>query len=306
MAWMLQTVPRTRRGDVLRPLVLATLTACAGSSSPPIDARVTDVAAPDATTDGTRPDVADAAVEVAAPAIRQAPTQTSYATTRGAIHMTCQGRGALPVVLLAGGADRGSVWNSVVTALGPDVLTCRFDRPGVATSYRPSGPLTPAVVAEALFETLRLAAGELGPRVLLVGHSLGGLHVRLFGATHADMIAGAVLFDPTVPSVAADVARGELQGLGYDPDATAMQGEGVTAWSSNPPLAVLSHDPELAVRTGLLSSADQARWSAGQRSYARLSTRGTQADVANATHYVFQSNTDEAVAAIRAALAAVR
>jgi hypothetical protein len=46
--------------------------------------------------------------------------------------MPCEGQGTLTVVFLAGGGDPTSIWDGVVTALGPDVLTCRFDRPGRA------------------------------------------------------------------------------------------------------------------------------------------------------------------------------
>lgn len=49
-----------------------------------------------------------------------------------------------------------------------------------------------------------LAAAPVPGPYLLVGHSLGGLIVRLYGQTHPDQIDGIVLvdgFSPTVPSV---------------------------------------------------------------------------------------------------------
>jgi pimeloyl-ACP methyl ester carboxylesterase len=42
------------------------------------------------------------------------------------------------------------------------------------------------------------AAGEAGP-YLLVGHSLGGVHVRLFALTYPDEVAGLVLVDTAHP-----------------------------------------------------------------------------------------------------------
>lgn len=234
-----------------------------------------------------------------APTVRTAPTQTTYATSGGAIHMPCQGSGALAVVLVAGGSDPGSIWDGLVTALGPQVLTCRFDRPGVAPSYKPATPLTPQVVATALAETL--AQADLGPRVLLVGHSLGGPTLRVFGAANAGRIAGAIFLDPTPPSFAKGKAAKEVASLGWDPAATADEADAVTAWSSTAGVTVLSHDPALLV-PAVLTAQEQTAWEAGQKAYAQLTTAGSQQNVPNADHYVFVSAKDTVVKAILDAL----
>lgn len=90
--------------------------------------------------------------------------------------------------------------------------------------------------------------------------------------------------------------------LGWDTAATVTQGMAVTRWSRDVPLTVLSHDPELAVATGTWTQADQVRWSAGQQAYGMLTASGVQRDVEEATHYVYRTNREEVVAAIRALL----
>lgn len=231
---------------------------------------------------------------------RQAPTNTEWTTRAGTTSMTCQGRGDTPVVFLAGAADPGSTWDAVVADLGPDVLACVFDRPGVGTSDALDEPVTPQGVADVLGDTLD--AADVAEGALLVGHSLGGLTLRLYGADRADTLAGVLFLDPTVPDPEDTILADELDGLGWDTAATVTQGMAVTRWSSDVPLTVLSHDPELAVATGTWTEAVKARWSAGQQAYGMLTASGVQRDLEDATHYVYRTNREEVVAAIRALL----
>jgi pimeloyl-ACP methyl ester carboxylesterase len=227
-----------------------------------------------------------------------ASTRTAYPTDGGTIHMPCQGTGALPVVFLAGGDDIAAIWTDLITALGPRVLTCTYDRPNVLPSYHAGEPLTPQVVADALAEAL--AQANLGARFLLVGHSLGGISVRVFGASYADRVAGALFLDPTVPAfmTANEATKAALVSDGWDPVAIQSQGDAVTSWSSQARVTVLSHDPALAVDAGTFTAAEEALWDQGQQVYAHLTPHGTQTSVPGATHYVYVSNQDVVVAAI--------
>ncbi|MDQ3695847.1 MAG: alpha/beta hydrolase, partial [Chloroflexota bacterium] len=80
---------------------------------------------------------------------------------------------------------------------------CAYDRPGTLlppdrrsrSDAVPQPRTTADVVAD--LHALLDAAGVPGPYVL-VGHSLGGLMVRLYAATYPDEVAGLVLVDPSV------------------------------------------------------------------------------------------------------------
>ncbi|HJK96728.1 MAG TPA: alpha/beta hydrolase [Polyangiaceae bacterium LLY-WYZ-14_1] len=231
---------------------------------------------------------------------RRAPSNTEWSTGEGVTSMRCRGRGDTPVVFLAGGADPGDTWDDVIEDLGPDVLTCVYDRPGVGQSDALDALVTPQAVADVLGDTLD--AADVANGALLVGHSLGGLTLRLYGADRSDMLAGALFLDPTVPDPEDTILADELDDLGWDAAATVAQGAAVTRWPSDVPLTVLSHDPALAVSTGTWSEADQVRWSAGQRDYGMLTPSGTQRDVSDATHYVYRTRPDEVVLALRALL----
>lgn len=178
--------------------------------------------------------------------------------------------------------------------------------PGFPPSYVPSSPLTPQVVADALAETLSRA--NIGSRFLLVGHTIGGLNLRLFGASYADLVAATMFLDPTVPSsVTSNPSfEAEVSRLAYDPQATEREGDAVTSWSSGAPILVLSHDPARAVDAGAFSPSDEAIWDEGQKAYARLTSRGTQADVTGASHYVFVDAPEVVVSAIQGLLQAAR
>jgi pimeloyl-ACP methyl ester carboxylesterase len=72
---------------------------------------------------------------------------------------------------------------------------CSYDRAGLGYSDPSPRPPTPANVVEDLHALLG-KAGVKGPLVL-VGHSLGGFHMKLYAATYPDDVAGLVLVDPS-------------------------------------------------------------------------------------------------------------
>src|SRR6266550_7145102 len=122
------------------------------------------------------------------------------------IYLKCQGTGS-PAVVLVGGrmasADDWSVADKSAPAVFPQVAkftrVCAYDRPGTPVGEKPSrsDPVpqpTTAGTAVADLHSLLIAAGEAGPYVL-VGHSYGGLIVRLYASTHPKEVSGLVLID---------------------------------------------------------------------------------------------------------------
>lgn len=111
------------------------------------------------------------------------------------LHLWCQGTGAPTVVLSAGAGDYSFDWEPVIEGLRDRVRVCSYDRAGFAWSA--VGPV-PRTMAQEAFE-VRAAlrgAGVEGPYVL-VGHSVGGLVVRVFARDYPGDVAGLVLVDPT-------------------------------------------------------------------------------------------------------------
>ena len=126
------------------------------------------------------------------------------------LYLECRGTGRHTVILESGLRTRGDNWSraDLLTHGGAAVLpevakfarVCTYDRPGttlnpgeVSRSDAAPMPRTATNVVRDLHMLLR-AAGVPGPYVL-VGHSFGGLLVRLYAATYPDEVSGLVLVD---------------------------------------------------------------------------------------------------------------
>ena len=109
------------------------------------------------------------------------------------LHINCTGAGSPTVVIDAGWGDWSASWSSwVQPEVAKTTRVCTYDRAGMG--YSEAGPLprTAEQFAKEL-HTLLQRAGIPGPYVL-VGHSLGGLPVRVFAHAYATDVAGVVLF----------------------------------------------------------------------------------------------------------------
>jgi pimeloyl-ACP methyl ester carboxylesterase len=110
------------------------------------------------------------------------------------LHLDCVGQGGPIIVLDAGAGEVGSLaWGTVPAGLATVARVCSYDRAGLGWSSPGPLPRTAGqIVAE--LHTLLITAHEPGPYVL-VGHSLGGKHVRLYAGRYPDEVAGVVLVD---------------------------------------------------------------------------------------------------------------
>jgi pimeloyl-ACP methyl ester carboxylesterase len=109
------------------------------------------------------------------------------------LHAVCTGRGTPTVVLEAGLWGSSADWSLVQPEVARLTRVCSYDRAGMG--YSDPGPQPRGVgdVVKDLHALLR-GLGARGPYVL-VGHSLGGLYVRLHAAAHPHETAGLVLVD---------------------------------------------------------------------------------------------------------------
>ncbi len=102
------------------------------------------------------------------------------------------------VVLEAGAFGFSADWAAVQAKLAAQGRrSMAYDRAGLGFSQQGPEPRTSSAIVHDL-ERLLLHAGESGP-FLLCGHSMAGLHVRLFAARNAERIVGVVLVDATTP-----------------------------------------------------------------------------------------------------------
>lgn len=114
------------------------------------------------------------------------------------LHLYCTGTGSPTVVIDAGLGDWSTSWSFVQQEVAKTTRVCTYDRAGLGWSE--SGPLPRDAKQHAKeLHALLQNAGVPGPFVM-VGHSLGGLDVRIFAHDYSSEVAGVVLVDSMSPS----------------------------------------------------------------------------------------------------------
>jgi len=159
--------------------------------------------------------------------------------------------------------------------------------------------MTASRAATALDATL--AAAGIPRPVVLVGHSIGGLTVRVFVGQHPQDVSGVVLFDPTVPSFARLFDKQNFQPE-WDGTTSAEQVENVTSWPDIP-FQILRHDPTVYAEQEIWSADVEAQWVAAETAYAALAPHGQVSMVAGSGHNIYRDAPAVSVQTVQQVLA---
>src|SRR5215212_6374691 len=119
-----------------------------------------------------------------------------------ALFLSCTGTGSPTVVLEAGSGNGADTWAAVQPEIARFTRVCSYDRTGLGQSD--SAPIGVRTVQDSVddLHALLTAADISGP-IVLAGHSLGGLIVRLYTSQYPDDVAGLVLVDGMPPDLPA-------------------------------------------------------------------------------------------------------
>ncbi len=103
------------------------------------------------------------------------------------------GQGSPTILCESGLGDTSQTWSTLQSRLSLLTTVCSYDRAGLGHS-------DPAPVPRTLKSMVRdlavlLGTVQLPPPYVLVGHSFGGLLVRLYASQHPAAVAGIVLID---------------------------------------------------------------------------------------------------------------
>ena len=110
------------------------------------------------------------------------------------LHIHCTGaEGGPTVVVDAGNGDFSVTWMGIQREVEKSARICTYDRAGYGWSDVSPHPRTATQMSNELHQLLINA--DVKPPYILVGHSLGGLNVRVYASLYPDEVAGMILVD---------------------------------------------------------------------------------------------------------------
>jgi pimeloyl-ACP methyl ester carboxylesterase len=228
------------------------------------------------------------------------------------LHLVCAGHGSPTVVLEAGWPSGAGVWNAVAPTIALHTRVCAYDRAGEGQSDIGPAPRTPLHMVRELH--LLLSRAHVPGPYVLVGHSFGGLLVRLFAATYAHDVAGMVLVDSSVfdltgqcpfptsfpPGVErVEGCTADVRHIGFRPGLLGHK-----------PLAVLLAGPDPSFIASIFRPAAAERaeqdWQWWQHRFTALSTRSLFVVVPRSDHMIQLRQPGYVIAAVVRTLEAAR
>src|SRR5918994_3601680 len=273
------------------------------------------------------------------------------------LYLECAGQGGPTVVLEAGFRTRADLWSDDLiqpeaprTMVFPGVAAftrvCAYDRPGTTTVIEGellpsrSDPVAmPRTAAESVrdLHALLEAADVPGPYVL-VGHSYGGMLVRLYASSYPDEVVGMVLVDAFSEGLEAQMTAEQWTAYaaifqpvpealaGYpdleftDLNLSVSQVRDATDASPLPPspqspgvpfpLVVLSRGVSMAMPAdlpgGLTGEGLERAWTVEQERLAALVPGARHVIAAESEHYIQLQQPELVIEAVRLVVEAVR
>jgi pimeloyl-ACP methyl ester carboxylesterase len=228
------------------------------------------------------------------------------------LHVLCMGTGSPTVVLEAGMGDTSAAWMPVQRRMASYTRVCSYDRAGlgdstIGTKNRVSG--------EDYVKDLHalLVAEKVKQPYVMVGHSMGGILVRLFAAQYPAEVKGMVLVDSSHEGFA---GRGGMIAMVMSPDGERLDVMQVMAaarnhrWTADIPLTVLARrraDDELPPQATPARKAEiQRMHEEEQKDLASRSPRGRIVWVQNTGHYIQRDASTLLVQSVEDVVMAVR
>lgn len=265
------------------------------------------------------------------------------------LYFECEGAGSPTVILEAGFRTRADLWSDdliqpdaprtmVLPGVAEFTRVCAYDRPGTATvrdgellTSRSDPAPMPRTAEDAVADLHALleAASIPGPYVL-VGHSFGGLFMRLYAATYPEDVVGMVLVDAfseamedemtpaqwaaydaifqPVPPQLADYEDLEFTELDRSVDQVR---EAAAATPLRPiPLVVISRGQAMAMPEdlpgGLSGQMLEDAWQTAQAGLAALLPDARHVIATESEHYIQLQQPELVIAAVREAVDAAR
>jgi pimeloyl-ACP methyl ester carboxylesterase len=245
--------------------------------------------------------------------------------------LTRSGAGAPVVVLETGLGAESDEWEPVQREVAQFTEVCRYDRANRGQSDPAPKPRSAQGAVDDLHALL--SAAQVPAPYVLVGHSLGGIIVRLYAHQYPSEVAGLVLIDPSHEDQFARMSRylpppfpGEPEtliqfrdfwttgwrdpdqnGEGFDFLATRTQAQAIGSLGAIPMLVLTAAEWIKQAPPGNEGAPRmQAQWEGLHHEIMQLSSRAQQIPVKSSGHFIQREQPDIIVAAIRQMVEQVR
>jgi pimeloyl-ACP methyl ester carboxylesterase len=196
------------------------------------------------------------------------------------LFLSCAGTRHGPAVILESGRGRtSSDWSKVQPDIATFTQVCSYDRDGQGQS-RPqrTAPEDAAQFVDDLHRLLSVA--DVQPPYILVGHSLGGLLVRLYQMRYPETVKGLVLVDPVHGETWRALQVDPHEFNGQTPEQIRRTGQLPPTerleWHTDIPLIVLGHGKAIDFPPPLAAKSAQieANFLAADKDLASRSSHG--------------------------------
>ncbi|WP_307475853.1 alpha/beta fold hydrolase [Cytobacillus purgationiresistens] len=214
-----------------------------------------------------------------------------------------ENNGKPTVVLDAGYGDFSKAWDSVIGDISKLSTVLIYDRAGLGKSETSSNPRTSREMVKELRELLFEA--KIKPPYILVGHSFGGVNMRMFATEYQNEVCGLVLVDSTpedyrerfLLTMSQDFQQAYNKQFvyegNYDEFMESLKQLKETRIELNVPIFVLS-----AGKKAHYSKESQELWNELQREILEISSDGELVIAENSAHFIQKDEPEVVVAAI--------
>ena len=208
------------------------------------------------------------------------------------------------VVMDAGYGDFSNTWDSVIGDISMLSNVLIYDRAGLGKSEKSSNPRTSSEMVKELKELLIEA--NIKPPYILVGHSFGGVNMRMFATEYQNEVCGLVLVDSTseyyneklLPTMSQDFQQAYNKQFvyegNYDEFMESLKQLKETRRKINIPLIVLS-----AGKKAHYSTESQELWNEMQKEILEISSDGELVIAENSAHYIQNDEPELVVSSIK-------
>lgn len=215
-----------------------------------------------------------------------------------------ENNGKPTIVMDAGYGDFSKAWDSVIEEISTISNVLIYDRAGLGKSETSSNPRTSREMVKELKDLLIEA--QINPPYILVGHSFGGVNMRIYATEYHNEVCGLVLVDstpedyrerflPTMPQDFQQVYNKQFVYEGnYDEFMESLSQLKETRQKLNVPVIVLS-----AGKKARYSKESQELWNEMQREILEISSNGELVIAKKSTHYIQNDEPEVVVSAIK-------